>query len=79
MMEQQLSDPRLLTPDFSKPEVKNADSVIAEIYLSLLTWESVFFVLTNVSLSNQVPLQLHTIMLALDAFLEQHARLPNIG
>ncbi|RXN04728.1 ubiquitin-like modifier-activating enzyme 6 [Labeo rohita] len=46
MMEQQLSDPRLLTPDFSKPEV---------------------------------PLQLHTIMLALDAFLEQHARLPNIG
>uniref|UniRef100_A0A673KTV4 Ubiquitin-like modifier-activating enzyme 6 n=1 Tax=Sinocyclocheilus rhinocerous TaxID=307959 RepID=A0A673KTV4_9TELE len=25
------------------------------------------------------PLQLHTIMLALDAFLEQHARLPNIG
>uniref|UniRef100_A0A673GJE6 E1 ubiquitin-activating enzyme n=1 Tax=Sinocyclocheilus rhinocerous TaxID=307959 RepID=A0A673GJE6_9TELE len=26
-----------------------------------------------------VPLQLHTIMLALDAFLEQHARLPNIG
>uniref|UniRef100_A0A673GBB9 Ubiquitin-like modifier-activating enzyme 6 n=1 Tax=Sinocyclocheilus rhinocerous TaxID=307959 RepID=A0A673GBB9_9TELE len=46
MMEQQLCDPRLLTPDFSKPEV---------------------------------PLQLHTIMLALDAFLEQHARLPNIG
>uniref|UniRef100_A0A672S936 Ubiquitin like modifier activating enzyme 6 n=1 Tax=Sinocyclocheilus grahami TaxID=75366 RepID=A0A672S936_SINGR len=45
-MEQQLSDPRLLTPDFSKPEA---------------------------------PLQLHTIMLALDAFLEQHARLPNIG
>ncbi|XP_048053522.1 ubiquitin-like modifier-activating enzyme 6 [Megalobrama amblycephala] len=45
-MEQQLSDPRLLTPDFSKPEV---------------------------------PLQLHTIMLSLDAFLEQHARLPNIG
>lgn len=45
-MEQQLSDPRLLTPDFSKPEV---------------------------------PLQLHAIMLALDAFLEQHARLPNIG
>uniref|UniRef100_A0A8C2F357 Ubiquitin-like modifier-activating enzyme 6 n=1 Tax=Cyprinus carpio TaxID=7962 RepID=A0A8C2F357_CYPCA len=25
------------------------------------------------------PLQLHTVMLALDAFLEQHARLPNIG
>uniref|UniRef100_A0A8C2F2P6 Ubiquitin-like modifier-activating enzyme 6 n=1 Tax=Cyprinus carpio TaxID=7962 RepID=A0A8C2F2P6_CYPCA len=45
-MEQQLSDPRLLTPDFSKPEA---------------------------------PLQLHTVMLALDAFLEQHARLPNIG
>ncbi|KAG1956676.1 ubiquitin-like modifier-activating enzyme [Pimephales promelas] len=45
-MEQQLSDPRLLTPDFSKPEV---------------------------------PLLLHTIMLALDAFLEQHARLPSIG
>uniref|UniRef100_A0A671RPG8 Ubiquitin-like modifier-activating enzyme 6 n=1 Tax=Sinocyclocheilus anshuiensis TaxID=1608454 RepID=A0A671RPG8_9TELE len=45
-MEQQLSDPRLLTPDFSKPEA---------------------------------PLQLHTIMLALDAFLEQYARLPNIG
>uniref|UniRef100_A0A8C1REB6 Ubiquitin-like modifier-activating enzyme 6 n=1 Tax=Cyprinus carpio TaxID=7962 RepID=A0A8C1REB6_CYPCA len=46
MMEQQLCDPRLLTPDFSKPEV---------------------------------PLQLHTIMLALDAFQEQHARLPSIG
>lgn len=45
-MEQQLSDPRLLTPDFSKPEV---------------------------------PLQLHAIMLALDAFLEQHGRHPNIG
>ncbi|XP_056620509.1 ubiquitin-like modifier-activating enzyme 6 isoform X1 [Triplophysa dalaica] len=45
-MEQQLSDPQLLTPDFSKPEV---------------------------------PLQLHAIMLALDAFLEQHGRLPNIG
>ncbi|XP_067297895.1 ubiquitin-like modifier-activating enzyme 6 [Pseudorasbora parva] len=45
-MEQQLSDPRLLTPDFSKPEV---------------------------------PLQLHTIMIALDAFLEHHARLPSIG
>uniref|UniRef100_A0A672K5D6 E1 ubiquitin-activating enzyme n=1 Tax=Sinocyclocheilus grahami TaxID=75366 RepID=A0A672K5D6_SINGR len=36
-------------------------------------------VLIIVCLSNQVPLQLHTIMLALDAFLEQHARLPNIG
>ncbi|XP_051983548.1 ubiquitin-like modifier-activating enzyme 6 [Xyrauchen texanus] len=45
-MEQQISDPRLLSPDLSKPEV---------------------------------PLQLHTIMLALDAFLEQHGRLPNIG
>uniref|UniRef100_A0A8C1PNZ7 Ubiquitin-like modifier-activating enzyme 6 n=1 Tax=Cyprinus carpio TaxID=7962 RepID=A0A8C1PNZ7_CYPCA len=28
---------------------------------------------------NFVPLQLHTIMLALDAFQEQHARLPSIG
>uniref|UniRef100_A0A8C1MQE9 Ubiquitin like modifier activating enzyme 6 n=1 Tax=Cyprinus carpio TaxID=7962 RepID=A0A8C1MQE9_CYPCA len=42
-MEQQLSDPRLLTPDFSKPEA---------------------------------PLQLHTIMLALDAFLEQQCFKP---
>ncbi|XP_045567528.1 ubiquitin-like modifier-activating enzyme 6, partial [Salmo salar] len=45
-MEQQLSEPRVLTPDFSKPEA---------------------------------PLQIHAAMLALDAFQEQHNRLPNIG
>uniref|UniRef100_A0AAZ3R3U9 Ubiquitin-activating enzyme E1 C-terminal domain-containing protein n=1 Tax=Oncorhynchus tshawytscha TaxID=74940 RepID=A0AAZ3R3U9_ONCTS len=45
-MEQQLSEPQVLTPDFSKPEA---------------------------------PLQIHAAMLALDAFQEQHNRLPNIG
>uniref|UniRef100_A0A4W4HDR0 Ubiquitin-like modifier-activating enzyme 6 n=1 Tax=Electrophorus electricus TaxID=8005 RepID=A0A4W4HDR0_ELEEL len=45
-MEQQLHDPKLLIPDFSKPEV---------------------------------PLQIHTTMMALDLFQEHHSRLPIAG
>lgn len=70
-MEQQLSDPQLLTPDFSKPEVRITAFLIAKEHIQTP-------VLIHVSF-NQVPLQLHAIMLALDAFLEQHGRLPNIG
>lgn len=45
-MAQQLCDPQILIPDFSKPEA---------------------------------PLQIHSAMLALDIFQDQHSRLPNVG
>jgi len=78
-MEQQLSDPRLLTPDFSKPEVKHRLSHCWSPVMFIDMRISHFFCPKKCTLSIQVPLLLHTIMLALDAFLEQHARLPSIG
>ncbi len=43
-MEKQLCDPQLLTPDFSKPEVRKTDSLMAEVHLLLFFLNKCVFI-----------------------------------